>query len=479
MSSAIKQSSHASVASPAPQDAYRIILLRGKGAEVLLTGDVAPLDLPCVSIPSGERSVEHLTGEVRRVYGIPALCLFTLNSFTTTAEGPNPLYQVMETRTGTMGTVCEASKPIRWLPIRSAVNRTSTNGQDVEALTETQRQIKEFEDEGAGAPFGRPGWVDDLMSWVQSVAPPGLRVCGPLRQLNGSPTFALLRIQTDAQALWFKAVGSPNLHELPVSVTLSSLFPDFVPHVLAAHPLWHGWLMKEVEGTALDETTGNKAWEQAAESLAELQLASIGHADKLLLAGCKDLRAPSLLRLVDPLVERVSLLMDLQPKSPPPILSRSELLDLGKQIRYALADLAELSVPDALGHLDFNPGNILSSPDRPVFLDWAEAYVGHPFFTLQYLREHLRRTHPGNFALERRLVIAYEERWGSIIPARDVFITQKFMPLLAVFAYASAIPKWQASATLLEPATAAYLRSLARRMYTEMHKLRSWRQSCH
>ena len=63
-----------------------------------------------------------------------------------------------------------------------------------------------------------------------------------------------------------------------------------------------------------------------------------------------------------------------------------------RQVKDALTAWAQSNIPDTLGHLDLNPGNILISPDQCVFLDWAEAYVGPPFLTFQYLIEHLSQT---------------------------------------------------------------------------------------
>jgi hypothetical protein len=341
------------------------------------------------------------------------------------------------------------------------------------------RQIGELQSGEAIGPFGRPGWIEELSSWVQhEIEPYGLRLNGEFRQLNASPTFALLRLKTNVQAVWFKAVGEPNLREFPIAVALSRLFPGFVPTVIATHPAWHGWVTAEFPGSTLDEVPNACAWERAAQTLAELQVASVGKTDQLLDAGCQDVRVASLLALVDPFMEVMSQLMEQQQKTPPSTLDRNELRTLGRQIKDVLSDLAELDFPDTLGHLDFNPGNILCSADQCIFLDWAEAYVGPPFLTLEYLREHLLRLRPEGTNLDADVVKPYETTWRRIISPETVSPALDLAPVLAVFAYASGIEAWRDRAKLLEPKIAGYLRSLTRRMHVEMQRLQDRRRVC-
>jgi len=301
---------------------------------------------------------------------------------------------------------------------------------------------------------------------------------GEFRQLNASPTFALLRFETNESAVWFKAVGEPNLREFPISLTLATLFPGFVPGILATHPAWHGWLMTEVVGSTLDEVADACAWERAAQTLGELQIASLGMTDRLLDAPCRDLRIASLRSLVDPFMETMSQLMEQQQTTPPAVLEGGELRTLGKQIKEALSKLAELGVPDALGHLDFNPGNILCSVDRCVFVDWAEAYVGPPFFTFDYLRTHLARAQREDAGLSADVVTAYETPWRAVLSPDVVAEAMKVAPVLAVFAYATATEEWRKPASLPGSRAAGYLRSLTRRMHGEMRRLQDRRPLC-
>jgi Phosphotransferase enzyme family len=471
----LDRSSASAAISAVPKDLYRLLLLRRNGSELLVAGGRPPFTLPCVEIPKWERAAENVIAAVSKRYGISATCLFTPERSANTPDGDQRLYQVMETREAKVAAADETS----WLPANSLLNQSFADEQDFAAITDMLRQIADFQKGKTIGPFGRPGWIEELSSWVQrEIEPYGLRLNGEFRQLNDSPTFALLRLETNGQAVWFKAAGEPNLREFSISVALSRLFPGFVPTVIATHPAWHGWLTTEFAGSTLDEVPDACAWKRAAQTLGELQIASVGMTDQLLEAGCRDLRVTSLLPSVDPFLEVMTQLMEQQRKTPPPALDRDELLTLGSQIKVALSELAELCIPDTLGHLDFNPGNILCSADQCVFLDWAEAYVGHPFLTLQHFREHLARLRQEDISLGAGVVSAYETKWHGILPREAVALAQDLAPALAVFAYAVGTPSWRNPTMLGEPTTAAYLRSLTRRMRIEMQRLRERGQFC-
>jgi hypothetical protein len=472
---AVEQNFLPAVARPVLRDLYRILLLQKNGSELLVSGERPPFTLPCVEIPRWERVAENVIAAVRKRYGVSAMCLFTPELSATTTDGEQPLYQVMETREARI----PAPEETRWLRTGSFSDQSFADGQDFDAITEMMRQIAEFQSGEAIGPFGRPGWIEELSSWAQrEIEPYGLRLSGEFRQFNASPAFALLRLETNGQAVWFKAVGEPNLREFPISVILSSLFPGFVPTVIATHPAWHGWLTTEFRGSTLDEVSDARAWELAAQALAELQIASVGKIDQLLEAGCRDLRITALLALVDPFMEAMSQLMEQQQKIPPPVLNRKDLQTLGRQIKDALSAWDQFNIPDTLGHLDFNPGNILCSADQCIFLDWAEAYVGPPLLTLQYLREHLVRLRKEDIILGADVVKPYETAWRRIVSPEAVSAALDLAPVLAVFAYAAGTEAWRDSAKLREPKIAGYLRSLTRRMQGEMQRLQDRRQLC-
>lgn len=320
--------------------------------------------------------------------------------------------------------------------------------------------------------------MSELRDWTAHVIQPlGLELTGPLRQHNAGPAFNLIRFETTGPAVWFKAVGEPNLREFPITMKLVELFPMFMPEVLATKPKWNAWLSREVDGKNLGETKDLALWEQTAAFLARLQIESISESESMMHLGAHDLRFDTLFSVIEPFFDVVGRLMDEQPTVPPAILSREELSLLRLLVDDALTQLADLRIPNTLGNLDLNPGNILVSGDRCIFLDWAEIYVGHPFFSLEYLLAHFGRGADSNSYDRSRMVDAYTTPWRKWVSNDRITEALAVTPLAAVFTYAVGIDAWKHDVRLRDPKIAGYIRSLARRMNREAIELER-RSSC-
>ena len=442
-------------------DSYRLIVTRRNASEILLLQSGSGWALPRVEIQQQQRVAEQLTSEVGREWGIEAYCLF-VPSHRSSGRNGEAKYAVMESVTHNG----KAPAGTYWMPRTVAAG--CGDAEEAAAIRESLEELDSYARGERRGPFARPGWLRELFSWTQEqVAPLGLRITGGFRQLNASPTFSLIRLETDDGALWFKATGEPNAHELPVSLCLARLFPRHVPRTLGVHPSWNGWLSAEVSGTALYEITDASAWERAAGELAELQIASIGKSAELLEAGCKDLRISKLKELIDPFLARMAEFMAAQEKQSPAPLANSELASLGEGLKEACTLLQSLGLPDTLGHIDCNPGNILVSPDRCIFLDWAEGCVTNPLLTIEYLRQHFGRSAIQEPSTVERLTAAYVRPWTSFYSPDDLSRALDVSPLVAVFVYAIASNSWRSAESLRHPQLAGYLRSLTRHMYRE------------
>jgi hypothetical protein len=335
-------------------------------------------------------------------------------------------------------------------------------------IRKSLEELDEFGQQEKAGPFANSGWLRELFVWVrEQLEPSGLRLTGEFRQLNASPTFALIRLEVDGGAVWFKATGEPNAHELSVTLALANLFPRFVPCVLGVHRAWNGWLTADVPGVLLEEITECVAWERTAETLAELQITSIGKDAELLKAQLKDFRIPTLAKRISPFLARMWELMAVQEKRTPAPLVDSELRTLAERLKEACALLESLRLPDTLGHIDFNPGNILLSEDHCVFLDWAEGCLTNPFVTFQYLCEHIGRSSIKGPAARERLTSAYLRPWTSLYSAELLRRALALSSLIAVFTYAVASDAWRAPDPIRNATLAGSFRSLTRRMYRE------------
>ncbi len=458
---------------PPGHETCRAIVFGRDGTDVLLKFTEAGFVFPSVEIPRWQRLAENLTAALKRDWGCDAVCLFTPRVPAVGDNSNGNHYEVMECwhdegrDNGTL-----------WGPMRSL---TAESFQDKEEFWALERCLRESEcyEHDPSSPFARRGWLSELQSWTaEIVRPKGIELTGPYRQYNASPSFSLIRFETSGPALWFKAVGEPNRREFRLTLKLAQLFPEYLPELLAARPDWNGWLSLEAPGTNLGETREMALWERAAAALARLQVKSIGKTGSILDMGARDLRTDPLSHLVDPFLHSTAQLMERQAKVPPEILGAKELAWLGARIKDSLTLLEELGIPDALGHLDLNAGNIIVSANECVFVDWAEAYVGHPFFSFEYLLEHFRRAVGADVVRETELVRSYSAPWEQILPAGVIAEALTQTPLAAVFAYAAGIDGWRNQERPLEPRVAGYFRSLARRMHREATQLVDRRPVC-
>jgi len=453
-------------------DTYRLVITRRNACETLLLPNGSEWALPRVEIHPYQRLAEQLTGEVSRAWGVEAYCLLIPN-FPTCSRDEMPKYAVMEFVRQRDDAPAEAF----WL------RRVAVDGcVEAKEAQLIQGAIEELETYAANektGQFARPGWLEELFRWTQEqIAPLGLRLTGAFQQLNASPTFSLIRLETESGSVWFKATGEPNSHELRVTAALARLFPTCTPQLLAVHPRWNGWLSAEVAGISLDQTTDFSAWEHAAQELAELQIASIGKTGELLEAGSKDLRMPRLAERIGPFLSRMSELMAAQQKRSPAPLVESEIKTLADGLKESCTLLESLRLPSTLGHIDFNPGNILVLKDRCVFLDWAESCVTNPLVTFEYLREHMARSGIGKLAAGERLAAAYLRPWTSFYSTDELRRALAFSPLIAVFAYATTNDSWSSPDLVDNPKLAGYFRSLARRMYREVIRVAERSELC-
>jgi hypothetical protein len=444
----------------------RVITLSSNGGAILAVPDHDGWHLPAVAIPASERPAEMLTSAMRRQWDLEVVCLF---AFSITSHR----YQVAQY--WAEGTT--PSRRTEWVP---SANLTPTSFADAEDYSAVERALDECKPSRAPnqlGRFARPGWFRQLRAWIEhTIAPSGLHLSDAFRQFNGGPSFSLIRFETSGPAIWFKAVGEPNLREFGIICALARLFPDFVPCMLATNSAWHGWLALEVSGQNLAEASDIAPWRSAAACFAHLQIASIANTPALLQSGVRDLREPVLSGWIAPFFEVITQLMDQQTQFPPRKLTVLELRWLSEKIQDALSALAALHIFHTLGSCDLNPGNVIVDVDRGTFLDWAEAYVGHPFFSFEYLLQHFRRGLPGS--REAELTASYLQPWRAILPEDSIAAALAYAPLLAAFSYAAGGHLWREGHAVRTPTASAYLRALARRMYLEATKHRDWRARC-
>lgn len=231
-------------------ETYRVIVLDRSGAEILLVPDRDRYTLPSVSIPRWQRVAENLTARFKLEWDHEVVCLFTLDN-RAVVEDNQIQYQIAEQWRSLAGSRSTA----QWLEETSLTEDLFVDRSDYTAVRDSMARCRGEIPDAPSGPFARPGWFRELYQWIQGVTEPmGSPLNGAFQQLNASPSFSLIRFETDGPAFWFKAVGPPNQREFPITQTLAELFPGFMPPILAKLSDCNGWLTREAAGVNLAES---------------------------------------------------------------------------------------------------------------------------------------------------------------------------------------------------------------------------------
>jgi hypothetical protein len=443
-------------------DCYRLVLLNSAGTHVILQHEDDRYFLPQIRIPQFTRPAEQITSLVRNNWSTITTLLWSAQIESADKQS---YYAVLHLYDETQ----QMPGILKSFPIREAL--TCLDSAQASLIETGHARALTTCPDVDPEPFSRLGWIHRLQDWINVVVGPSAVESRRFIQYNGSGAFALIRFETNAMPLWFKAVGPPNLREFPITLLLSRLFPDYLPKILASDPLLNGWLMEGAGELTLGECEDKESWGRAVQRLARLQIESIGRASELVQAGSRDARTPTLASLVVPFFDAMTSLMQRQTKKSPSPLTSEELTVVASTIEHALLLLQEHNMPDTLGHADFNPGNVLLDGSRCVFTDWAEAFVGHPFLTFEYLLNYLRKCCPALVSHEPLLLQCYSQYWHSVASPDAIRRALRLSRLVAVFAYATVGNAWGVPEEMDE-AVAGYLRSLVRRMHQEVTSLR-------
>jgi Phosphotransferase enzyme family len=446
------------------RETWRILLFAGGGSELLVLKRPLGLCLPALHIPRYERIAASLNAEAARIWKLETVCVAPFVISHPDQTSGEARYHVMEVRRPE-----ELSRIApQIMSVASLEGDAFSDVRDYLAIRRAMKLDTGGSPRNAEGPFSKFGAFQDISTWVEAqLAPLGRNWNGAFRQWHASGSFALLRFQTPDGAVWFKAAGSPNQKELAITERLSTLFPRHLPAVISVRREWNAWLMNEVAGTSLDSGCDLDAWCCAATSFAELQVASIGHAPSILAYGAHDSRTAALVSQVAPFFAEIESLMEQQTKTTPLKLRVSEIRSLGARLTEALAQMERAAIPDTLNHFDLNPANVIVRSNGCKFLDWAEAAVGNPFLSFEYLRQHFLRTFGDEPDAATTFRQSFVKVWRELLPDSTIALGMEIIRLLAPFAYAVNALPWRAAHRDAQPECAGLLRSLARQMHRE------------
>ena len=222
-----------------------------------------------------------------------------------------------------------------------------------------------------------PGFVAEAHGWIDArLADLGLTRTGDIEQPHVFDWSTVMRVPTSAGDVWFKANQESLRHEAAVTALLARRAPDRVPAPLAADA-GSGWMLMRDAGPRLrdviPEERSLERWLDVLDAMARLQLACEDDVDELLRAGVPDCR---LATLPDAYAALLAGLDEVDPRLPGP-----------ERIAGLCAELAAFGIAETVQHDDLHDGQVFLGSGTHLLLDWGDACVSHPFFTLSVALE--------------------------------------------------------------------------------------------
>jgi hypothetical protein len=262
-------------------------------------------------------------------------------------------------------------------------------------------------------PWTQPGWFGRASAWILAeLEHLGIEASDPIEQPHSYPWSTVLRVPTEGGDIYFKAVSPAHPHEPGLLGALSRWSPDRVPRLLSVDTE-RGWLLMRDAGQRLREmirpAKNMRPWLHVLPRYAELQIELARRVPDLLALGVPDRRLPVLPTLYGPLLADVEVLRIGQS----PGLTRGQyerLLDLTPQVAELCGRLAEYRIPETLNHGDLTDGNVFFGDGSPVFIDWGDACVSHPFYSLRTV------------LVSAEISLGLEENSPKLHPLRDAYL---------------------------------------------------------
>ena len=246
-----------------------------------------------------------------------------------------------------------------------------------------------------------PDMTDAMRTWVHAHAPGAVRT---METVASTPRSLVVRMTTTSGVLFFKSDKILPPPEGVVARRLSERWPEHIAPLVAVHAE-HGWSLTRDAGRAGLDDASTAMWCRVVDRFARVQIDTGLTADEWVAIGCRDFRGPAFQVEVDAMLEGAA----------PDLAAgvRTRLRARHEQIAVACADLAADGIPATLVHQDFVPVNIIASGDAPVFIDWSDTVVGHPFFGFDRLLDSCWTDSERKTAV----IDAYLAAFGGVAPA--------------------------------------------------------------
>lgn len=263
--------------------------------------------------------------------------------------------------------------------------------------------------------FADPTWVDQTLQWGTDRLREAGFAPGEITQPHVRPWSTVFRIETGTpESFWLKANGDGTGYEAGLLALLAELGTPYAPRPLAVDALRGLSLMPDggpVSRSAHGGLTPVDVTIEHVVQYAALQRHLEPHVDALLAAGVDDLRPP---RLATRLEQRIDELLTERPPARLEADDAARLRAVLPAYAEACAELAASGIAPSLNHDDLHDNNVVAA--GPVFIDWGDACVSHPFGTLLVTLRSVAFHH--GLAIDDpqldRIADAYTEAWTDV-----------------------------------------------------------------
>jgi hypothetical protein len=229
--------------------------------------------------------------------------------------------------------------------------------------------------------------VEAAQPWIsERLRELGIRALGPVEQVRARPSL-VLAVPTDRGRLFFKANEPAHRREAARAVFLGARRPDLVPPPLAVDPAT-GWMLMADAGTPLRELVEREhdvgRWLEVLPLYAALQAELVPEANALVAIGTPDLPLAGLAARFEALLADLERLDAVEGAHP------DDLRRLRGEVPGVAAragQLAGFGIPETIQHDDLNDSAVYADGGRYRVIDWGDACVSHPFFSLSVALE--------------------------------------------------------------------------------------------
>jgi hypothetical protein len=274
-------------------------------------------------------------------------------------------------------------------------------------------------------PWERRGWYAGALTWIEAECTRlGCAPCGPAEQIKAAWSLStILRVNTSAGALYFKADYARPPSEPRIIEALARRWPRNVPDVLAVDYDRSWMLMRDFGERSLDGEP-LATWQAASRTFSSIQRACSDDLEPWWRLECPDLRIPALIAQMDRLLDDDKALKLGEPGGLT-ITEASRLRELRPRLHETWNQLAAIPLPDSIVQQDFRHHNLVMSESAFIFYDWSDTVISHPFFSCRRFLDfvhHDAHPHAGLSLAERCSGIgeAYLEPWTDILDQSEL-----------------------------------------------------------